>query len=123
MARFVILFHEPGPASSQPEHFDFMLETQEQTFLATWRWDRIPTQSTTFHAIQLPPHRLAYLDYEGTISRGLGRVTQCVTGLYEKTISLDDSQWQINLKSHQLQGILDATCLKGTNWQFRIKLN
>ena len=123
MPRFVILLHEPGPASSQPEHFDFMLETHEQTFLATWRWDRIPTQSTTFHAIQLPPHRLAYLDYEGTISGGRGRVTRRVTGLYTKIIYLDDSQWQIKLKSDQLQGILDATCLKGTNWQFRIKLN
>lgn len=123
MPRFVILLHEPGPASSQPEHFDFMLEPQEHTGLATWRWDKIPTQSTSFRAIQLPPHRLGYLDYEGTISRDRGRVTRRVIGVYTNIISLDDNQWQIRLESEQLKGLLDAKCLEGTNWQFQFKLD
>lgn len=122
MPRFVILFHQPGLASTQPEHFDFMLESQEGTALATWRWDTIPHQQTIFTAIQLTPHRCKYLDYEGVVSGDRGKVTRVVTGIYTDIISLYDSQWQIKIESDQLQGVLKAQCLERNHWQFEFKL-
>ncbi|MBA62605.1 MAG: hypothetical protein CMJ76_09595 [Planctomycetaceae bacterium] len=118
MSRFVILFHEPGQASSHSEHFDFMLESLEGTALATWRWERIPIQQTTFTAIQLPPHRLAYLEYEGAVSGDRGKVTRSIVGIYKDRISLNDSQWEIKIESDQLQGTLNAQCLESDRWQF-----
>ncbi len=76
MPRFTISHHT---GSREGDHYDFMLEHGEA--LRTWR-----LRSTTFHAPQnaqrLKDHRKDYLDYEGEVSGGRGRVRIWDTGTY-----------------------------------------
>ncbi|MFQ5495686.1 MAG: DNA polymerase ligase N-terminal domain-containing protein [Phycisphaerae bacterium] len=76
-ARFVILHH----ASSQGEHWDLMLEHGDA--LVTWQLAREPVDATSLpiRAVRIGDHRKAYLDYEGPISRGRGRVRQVDGGI------------------------------------------
>ena len=118
MPRFVILLHEPGFASTHPRHFDFMLEPQDDNALSTWRWDQLPNGTVGFKGLQLTPHRLEYLDYEGEISGGRGHVSQQVTGIYRDAISCRDSDWEIHLEAEGLTGMLRGLHVKGAQWLF-----
>jgi hypothetical protein len=79
-ARYVILRHAPGPASSRPLHWDLMLEQTDG--LRTWALDREPCLVTRLEAEELPLHRAVYLDYEGPVSGGRGEVSQWDAGTY-----------------------------------------
>jgi hypothetical protein len=74
MPRFVILRHEPSDGSPRPLHWDFMVEQGET--LRTWALAEEPTPDRDIPAEPLADHRLAYLDYEGSISGNRGRVMQ-----------------------------------------------
>jgi hypothetical protein len=75
MPRFVILSHDdPFP------HWDFMLEHRET--LRTWRLAELPRPGLTLAAELLSDHRKAYLDYEGPVSGGRGKVVQVDAGDY-----------------------------------------
>ena len=93
MGRFVLLRHELPPGGERPSHWDFMLERDGS--LATWAIDELPAMwarqlgvtvadsddvAATVRAMRLPDHRLAYLDYEGQVSRGRGAVVRVATG-------------------------------------------
>jgi hypothetical protein len=77
MPRFVILQH----ASPHGLHWDFMLEMG--TALASWALAQPPAASQQIPARALSEHRLAYLDYDGPISRGRGTVTRWDEGTYQ----------------------------------------
>ncbi len=67
--RYVIQHH----TGHGPEHFDFMLQRGDA--LWTWRVPRPPTSDALpVAAERIADHRLAYLDYEGPVSRGRGEV-------------------------------------------------
>lgn len=77
---FVIHLH----TGHGPPHYDLMFQFGEA--LATWRvatspGDLEPGESVP--ATQLPDHRLAYLTYEGPVSRGRGHVRRVDTGTFE----------------------------------------
>lgn len=91
MLRFVVLRHVIDPQTARRDgsqsladrgtHFDLMLE--ENGKLLTWAlaiWPLKVEESTK--ALSLPPHRLAYLDYEGEISGGRGHVYRVASGSY-----------------------------------------
>lgn len=82
--RFVVLHHIPGQdfGRTDEEHFDWMFQSGDG--LRTWaspvcRFDGgdflIPCQS-------LPPHRIAYLDYEGPVSGNRGSVGRVLSGTF-----------------------------------------
>jgi len=76
MPRFVILTHDhPFP------HWDFMLEQKDS--LWTWRLLGPPDSAGPIPAEPLPNHRLAYLDYEGSVSGNRGTVSRWDTGTYD----------------------------------------
>lgn len=75
MPRFVVLIHDYPVL-----HWDLMLEDGEA--LRTWRLEKEPAAGAEMGAESLLPHRLAYLDYEGPVSGGRGRVTRFATGHY-----------------------------------------
>jgi len=50
--------------------------------LRTWALSEEPRLGTPIDAEALPDHRLAYLDYEGPVSRNRGTVTRWDTGHY-----------------------------------------
>ena len=86
---FVLLEHEtaPGtaPATSGADraavHWDLMIEIPSQERLATWRLVLDPLGGAeTIPAERLADHRRVYLDYEGEISGGRGRVRRLDRG-------------------------------------------
>lgn len=76
--RYVVL-HHTGVAEP---HFDIMLEREAGSDLQTWRsaiWPIAGGQTL----VPLPDHRRAYLDCEGEVSGGRGRVRRVSRGVYE----------------------------------------
>ncbi|MFQ5415103.1 MAG: DNA polymerase ligase N-terminal domain-containing protein [Phycisphaerae bacterium] len=91
--RFVILHHRVA----RGDHWDLMLERDGA--LMTWRLPREPVGagSLPMPARRIGDHRLAYLTYEGPLSRGRGdvrridagtlNITNCTTDRIEFTLS------------------------------------
>lgn len=75
MPRFVILTHDHPFL-----HWDLMLEADGT--LHTWRLLDEPRPDVPIRAEALPDHRIAYLDYEGPVSRGRGNVTRWDAGTF-----------------------------------------
>ena len=112
-ARFVIQLHSaPGGA-----HYDLMLETEG--VLATWRIDRPPTDlgpNERLPAEALPDHRLAYLSYEGPVSRGRGTVRIFDGGTYH-LIDRSEGTWVFELCGRLLRGTFTLRRLRAERWQ------
>ena len=75
MPRFAILEHTNAPDDPAGRHFDLLLEAGAAC--RTWRLVRVPAaDGVPVAAVELPPHRLAWLDHEaGEVSgsRGFAR--------------------------------------------------
>ncbi|MBC7784718.1 MAG: hypothetical protein H7144_12845 [Burkholderiales bacterium] len=86
MPRYVVLHHLDIP----DPHYDLMLDPDGVSPLHTYRviqWP--PTESDRFTRID--DHRRIYLDYEGPISGGRGRVILIVRGIYNCCEETKDS--------------------------------
>jgi hypothetical protein len=77
--RFVVLYHD---GIAEP-HFDLMFEIEAGGELATWRSPRWPIDQETI-LTPLQPHRAAYLQFEGELSRHRGRVRRVAAGTYRR---------------------------------------
>lgn len=81
---FALLVHETGPAPAGGAggvHWDFMLETPDAAGLRTWRLSANPlVERGPIVAELLGDHRREYLDFEGDIGRGRGRVRRLDRG-------------------------------------------
>ncbi len=106
MPRFVVLEHRFPAGSDRTSHWDLMLESAED--LLTWACENDPFTGRATSATALPNHRVAYLDFEGEISRGRGTVRQVYAGNYlwldlqpgRRTLFLecaDHSQWILRM--------------------------
>ena len=88
--RFVLLRHECPAEYGKPNHWDFMLEADGT--LMTWELRQLPAawsstlqlqtgaSFSTVPAVRLEDHRLAYLDYEGSLTGDRGSVRRVVGG-------------------------------------------
>jgi hypothetical protein len=85
MPRFVVLKHIPPAGSSDPVHWDFMLE--HEGVLLTWALASPPDTPGPISARKLKDHRLAYLDYEGEISGNRGSVSRWDEGTFEAVVA------------------------------------
>jgi DNA polymerase Ligase (LigD) len=101
--RFVILRHEPGEAGPRELHWDLMLEFGDS--LRTWALANEPRVGEAIAADELPRHRLAYLDYEGPVSRGRGVVTRFDRGTFEVVTESED-ELAVDLQGELLHGRL-----------------
>lgn len=99
MPRFVVLEHEWNGL-----HWDLMFEFQG--VLRTWATDDPLTIGNRVQARQLTDHRMIYLDYEGPISGGRGRVRRIDQGSYEAE-HWDEHLVTLRLQGHQLDGVLE----------------
>src|ERR1700685_2718114 len=94
VGRFVILRHE-GTANYKPGvHWDLMLEYGPA--LKTWGLEKLPDPQHAVEAEHLPDHRLAYLEYEGPVSKDRGTVSRFDFGQYE-LIEHTDERWVVAL--------------------------
>ena len=90
-----------------PSHYDLMLGDGDS--LATWQLPASPLDlppGSDMPATRIQPHRSAYLDYEGPVSRGRGEVRRIDRGTYER-VHVDESRWRIRLHGQALEGVYD----------------
>jgi hypothetical protein len=103
MPRFVILEHTGAPDDPAGRHYDLLLEDGESC--RTWRLAALPEPGgPAVEAIELAPHRLAWLDHEaGAVSGGRGFASRVDAGTYE----------QAQTRAHEA-GVLAVTLHGGT---------
>lgn len=84
--RYAILHHTDWPGHG--DHYDVLLQTSSGTsdddrVLATFSTlnDEFPAEGIVFK--QNTPHRRSFLDYEGALTEGRGRVRRVAQGLCE----------------------------------------
>ena len=85
-------------------HYDLMLSVGEA--LATWQLPASPVvlaKGGEMPARRLVDHRSAYLEYEGPVSRGRGRVQRIDGGEYE-LVSQGPLRWEIVFSGSDLAG-------------------
>jgi len=82
MPRFAILEHTGAPDDPAGRHFDLLLE--QGAACRTWRLASLPEPGgPAVVAVELPPHRLAWLDHEaGEVSGGRGFARAVARGAY-----------------------------------------
>lgn len=118
-SRFVILFHQVGARSDRDgDHWDLMFADGE--CLKTWAIEQEPHVPSVIKAVQLPDHRLEYLDYEGKISADRGWVTKWDEGHYTMN-SLSDDLMSVELLGRKLTATLELARIKGDQWQLCMK--
>ncbi len=99
MPRFVILYHQLPDGHQRGSHWDLMLETSQ--VLRTWALAASPRPDAEIAATSLPDHRLAYLDYEGPVSRDRGTVTRWDEGQCQ-LLTLTESRCEVRLDGRRL---------------------
>ena len=110
MPRFVLLEHTGAPDDPAGLHYDLLLE--QGTECRTWRLAGIPQAGgPDVVAVELPPHRLAWLDQvAGEVSGGRGFARRIDAGTYEPAAppAADESPdaVHVTLNGAQLSGRL-----------------
>jgi hypothetical protein len=97
MPRFAILHHDhPTP------HYDLLI----QVGAAAWTW-RLPSPPgpEPVPAERIAEHRLYYLDYEGEVSGGRGRVARIDGGEYA-ILHLGPDRLEVVLEGSTYRGVL-----------------
>ena len=106
MPRYVILEH-----ASNGVHWDIMLEVGDT--LRTWAVDVPIAPGWAIPARTLANHRVAYLDYEGPISRDRGTVKSWDSGTY-RVLEWSETVVRVALAGHQLLGLMELCAVAGT---------
>jgi len=109
MPRFVILEHDHPLL-----HWDLMLESG--LALRSWRLDAPPQPGKAIAATAVFDHRLHYLDYEGPISGGRGRVVRWERGTFTGQVQGEQSIL-VHLEGERLRGVLRLEQMEGDAWR------
>jgi hypothetical protein len=113
MPAFVVLEH----VKDTERHFDLMLE--QGRVLLTFSFAEFPASPATCR--RLFDHRLAYLDFEGTMEDGKGRVARVESGRFD-LLNLAPDAICVHLRGERLRGVFHLTQAAGEgekeNWQF-----
>jgi hypothetical protein len=113
MPRFVILEHDHPVL-----HWDLMLEAGE--VLRTWRLGQLPEQPGCYiEAMALGDHRKMYLDYEGPVSGGRGKVTRWDTGSFTEEADSGPGL-RLVLAGARIRGRVRLEPVEGTTWRFEL---
>jgi hypothetical protein len=110
MPRFVVLEH----VKEAQNHFDLMLE--HGGVLLTFSFAEFPAPAMTCR--HLFDHRIAYLDFEGDIKRGKGRVRRVESGRFD-LLNLAADAIRVQLRGTRLQGVFHLTRGTGEDWHFK----
>ncbi len=116
MPRFVVLEHAWNAV-----HWDFMLEHGE--VLRTWAIDAPIAPERDLPARALGDHRKLYLEFEGELSGGRGRVRRLDAGTF-RALTWSADHVSVEVTGTQLAGIVDL-CRSGPEpgllWIFRVR--
>ncbi len=112
MPRFVILRHTMAAGAARGDHWDLMFERDGA--LQTWASDELPSAMCDVFALQLPDHRLAYLELEGELSENRGHVARWDCGQFEIRHA-DSAGLVLALHGEKLRGAL-TLLLTGEQW-------
>lgn len=115
MPRFVILEHDHPRL-----HWDLMLECGPA--LRTWRLAAPPHAGEGIDATAVFDHRLDYLDYEGSISGGRGRVVRWEHGTFTEQM-LCDQRVVVHLEGERLRGMLRLEQIDGDSWCCELRVD
>lgn len=111
---FVILRH----SDYGPVHYDLMLRAGDM--LATWQVLSNPAEmqpGDELLATRLPDHRLAYLEYEGSVSRNRGRVERIESGTFQP-LGDDPSVRQFRIEGQGMTGAFELRApLDSDRWR------
>src|SRR6266851_1640067 len=113
MPRFVILEHNHPTL-----HWDFMLEAGD--VLRTWRFAMPPAPGQSCAASRLFDHRLVYLDYEGQVGGGRGKVRRWERGGYE-WLEEGPDRIVVKLMGEVFSGVIRLVRLSGDEWSARFE--
>lgn len=119
MPRFVVLRHETPPGFPRGLHWDLMLE--QEGALRTWALAAEPTPDCEIEADELAVHRVAYLQYEGTVSGDRGSVERWDEGQF--TVLQESSDLLLlQLNGRRLLGLarLQRRTDDPVHWTFRV---
>lgn len=112
--RFVVLLH----TQVQGDHFDLMIENGPR--LATWKMFQPPESDPReeIECTRIGEHRRRYLDYEGPLAGGRGRVVRHDRGPCVVDRSRAD-RWEIDFRGRRLRGRyrLERTGSSKDNWR------
>lgn len=117
MPRFVVLLHDLPPSAARGLHWDLML--QHGDVLRTWSLSRPPLPPLCIEAELLPDHRLAYLEYEGPVSAGRGRVARWDQGMYS-AVAVGEQYWEVDLYGRYCRGRLTLVHQTAQRWSLRL---
>ena len=109
MPRFVVLEHD-----HPMRHWDLMLECGE--ILRTWRLSSPLRAGEAIAATATFDHRLVYLDYEGPVSGGRGRVVRRESGTFTWQVQAE-ARIVVRLHGEQLRGALRLEQVAGDSWR------
>ncbi|MGA2253550.1 MAG: DNA polymerase ligase N-terminal domain-containing protein [Thermoguttaceae bacterium] len=110
MPRFALIVHD----SPRGLHYDFFLENGE--VLKTWALPHLPEPGLEIACDRLVDHRSIYLDYEGPISGGRGRVTRWDQGTFV-IATWTDAAIIVELAGAKLAGRVELR-LEAGQWRF-----
>ena len=118
MPRFAILEHTGAPDDPAGIHFDLLLEVGAGC--RTWRLAAMPQPGgPPVAAVELPVHRLAWLDHEaGAVSGGRGYARRIDAGRYESVppAKVDpDGAVDVTLEGERFIGRLVLSC-RASGW-------
>jgi hypothetical protein len=122
MPRFVLLRHDCPPDGAATSHWDLMLEWGDA--LMTWSLEALPSawsgvaepaDAGPAPARRLADHRLAYLDYEGPVSRDRGEVRRVARGDYE-LLEQEAGRLRATLRGDALNGAICLRQQSGDQW-------
>jgi hypothetical protein len=90
--------------------------------LRTWATEKLPTIGEAVIGQRLADHRLAYLDYEGEISGGRGRVSRVGEGHYD-VLEETEANLVLRICGAKLNGTLTLTALADDPHRSRVSLS
>ncbi len=112
MARYVILEHDHPFL-----HWDLMLEHLDA--LRTWRLLAVPADGADVRAEALGDHHRMYLDYEGPVGGGRGRVACWDRGVYT-VVSWSADEVRVQLSGGRTNGLLTLARESAEHWRARL---
>ena len=125
MPRFVVLEHVAAPDDPAGRHFDLLLE--DGAACRTWRLIDIPRAGCgPVAALELPRHRLAWLDIlAGEVSGGRGHARRVADGTFEAVVLdadavADATRLVLRVDGDRLAGRLRLEAV-GDGWSIQLE--